>query len=231
MEQVLLNTLGKSSQKTSHQPMSSEDLHAWTLHVQSQSIEKSTTSFYATGAWDYVNFCTAHNLPIDPTPQTLSKYITFTSRFIASGPKYLSGAGHFLHNVYPNFNVNRAHPLVQAAIRGPKKICADPINHKLPLRPEHLPNFLVKAQASDDFDDLLFATLMLCAFYACHQSRELVIKSKSALDWRKIVKRSSLRFSHGYASYHLPYHKTDHFFTGFKVMFGHHKCADPVVLL
>lgn len=72
---------------------------------------------------------------------------------------------------------------------------------------------------------------MSCAFYACHHSGELVIKTKASLDWRKIVKRSSLRFSHGFASYDLPYHKTDRFFTGSQVMFAHHKVADPVTLL
>lgn len=88
-----------------------------------------------------------------------------------------------------------------------------------------------RARSSNDFDDLLFATLMSCAFYACHRSGELVIKSKSFLDWRKVIKRFFLRFSHGYASYDLPYHKTDRFFTGSQVMFAHHDIADPVKLL
>lgn len=145
MEQVLLNVLGESSRKTARQPMSSADLDAWTLHVQSESIEKSTASCYSTGARDYIAFCSSHNLPIDPTPQTLSKYIAFTSRYIASGPKYLSGVGHFLRNIYPDFDTNRAHPLVKAAIRGSKKIRADPIHRKLPLRPLHLERFVTQA--------------------------------------------------------------------------------------
>lgn len=231
MERVLLNVIGGSSRKLTCQPMSSADLDAWTLHVQSQSIEKSTASCYATGARDYLNFCSSHNLPIDPTPQTLSKYIAFTSKFIASGSKYLSGAGYFLRNIYPDFDSNRAHPLVTSAIKGAKKIRADPIHHKLPLRLSHLSSFVTRARTSNDYDDLLFATLMSCAFYACHRSGELVIKTKALLDWRKIVKRSSLRFSNGYASYDLPYHKTDRFFTGSQVMFAHHDVADPVKLL
>lgn len=133
MERVLLKVIGGLSRKTIRQPMSSSDLDAWTLHVQTESIEKSTASCYAMGARDYLNFCLAHNLPIDPTPQTLSKYIAYTSKFIASGLKYFSGAGHFLRNIYSDFDVNRAHPLVKSAIKGAKKIRADPVHRKLPL--------------------------------------------------------------------------------------------------
>lgn len=231
MEQVLLNVLGKSSHRTVRQPMSSADLEAWTLHVQAESIEKSTASCYATGARDYIYFCSSHGLPLDPTPQTLSKYIAFTSRFISSGPKYLSGIGHYLRNVYPDFDSNRSHPLVKATIKGSRKIRADPIHRKLPLQLSHLSHFVTYAKLTHCFDDLLFATIMACAFFACHRSGEMVIKLKAALDWRKIIKRSSLSFSQGCASYILPYHKTDRFFTGSQVMFAHHKIVDPVNLL
>jgi hypothetical protein len=65
---------------------------------------------YATGARDYINFCIAHSLPLDPTPSTLSRYVAYTSQFIASAPKYLTGVRHFLHDrdIYPDFDANRA---------------------------------------------------------------------------------------------------------------------------
>ena len=68
--------------------MDLDDLDAWVLLLQVHSIEKSTTKGYATGACDYLNFCISHSLSIDPTLQTLSCYISYTSQFIASGPKY-----------------------------------------------------------------------------------------------------------------------------------------------
>ncbi|KAJ7609280.1 hypothetical protein DFH06DRAFT_920683, partial [Mycena polygramma] len=158
-----------------------------------------------------------HFLPLAPTPKTLSRYIAYTSQFIASGPKYLSGARHFLQDLYPEWDESRADPLVQATIRGSKKARADPVRRKLPLRPSHLDAFLQLAICSGCYDDFLFAVLLACCFYGCHRSGELVLKNdKSLFDWRKIIKRASLVFAGGRAQYHLPYHK---------------EIADPVVLL
>ncbi|KAG5730697.1 hypothetical protein E4T56_gene4054 [Termitomyces sp. T112] len=115
-----------------------------------QAIEKSTASGYVTGACDYVKFCIKHNIPLDPTPQTLARFIAYTSRFIASGPKYLTGLRHFIRDFYPNFDNNRAHPIVQATIRGSKKVRADPIRRKQPLRPHHLTEFVNTARHTAD---------------------------------------------------------------------------------
>ncbi|KAJ7722279.1 hypothetical protein DFH07DRAFT_679508, partial [Mycena maculata] len=173
-----------------------------------------------------------HSLPLDPTPQTLSCYIAYTSQFIASGPKYLSGARHFLKDLYPDFDENRANPLVQATIRGSRKARADPIRRKLPLRPAHLDAFLQIVFCSGRYDDLLFAVLLSCCFYGCHRSGELVLKNnKSLFDWRKIIKRASLIFVDGRAQYRLPYHKGDPFYRGTDVLFTVQDIADPVNLL
>jgi hypothetical protein len=67
------------------------DLDAHALYLQVNSIERSTSKNYASGARDYINFCILHSLPLDPTPTTLSHYIAYSSQFIASGPKYLTG--------------------------------------------------------------------------------------------------------------------------------------------
>lgn len=72
--------------------MDLEKLDELVLYLQVHAIERSTRNNYTTGARDYLRFCRIHNLPLDPTPQTLSRYIAYTSRFIASGPKYLTGA-------------------------------------------------------------------------------------------------------------------------------------------
>jgi hypothetical protein len=199
--------------------------------LQSHALEKSTIGGYSTGARDYARFCFLHCLPLDPTPETLSRYIAFTSISIASGPKYLTGARHFLHDLYPGFDVNQASPRVQATIRGSKKVRADPVHRKQPIRIDHLATFLSTARRTRDYDDLLFATIMSCCFYGCHRSGELILKGKKDFDWRNIIKRSSLRFSPGYAGYHLPYHKTDPFFRGTDILFSTQDVADPVSLL
>jgi hypothetical protein len=204
MERVLLSALGEHgrSSRSSHarRPMDLRDLDHRTLWLQANSIEKSTVKGYTTGARDYLKFCLAHSLPIDPTPQTLARYISYTSRFIASGPKYLSGVRHFLADDFPDFDANRAHPLVTSVIRGSKKIRVDPVSRKLPFRLHHLSIFLSRAQLSKSYDDLLFITILACAFYGCHHIGELVQKNdRSLFDWRKVIKRSSLIFSNAHA--------------------------------
>ena len=102
-------------------------LDARALYLQVNAIEQSTSKNYATGARDYINFCILHSLPLDPTPTTLSCYVAFSSQFIASAPKYLTGVRHFLKDLYPEFDKNCSHALVKATIRGFKKVRADPI--------------------------------------------------------------------------------------------------------
>jgi hypothetical protein len=236
MEGVLLNALGGHGNSTrssrAHRPMDLRDLDHRTLWLQANAIEKSTVKGYTTGARDYLKFCMAHSLSIDPTPQTLSRYISYTSCFIASGPKYLTGVRHFLSEVYPDFDANRAHPLVTSVIRGSKKIRADPVSRKLPLRLHHLSAFLSRARSSQSYDDLLFVTILACCVYGCHRVGELVQKNDVSLfDWRKVIKRSSLLFSPRRAQYRLPYHKADPFYRGTDVLFTPQDIADPVALL
>src|SRR5277367_6800728 len=150
MERILLAALGEQSShpRIARPSLSLSSLDDQTLHLQSHAIETSTIKAYVTGARDYINFCIQFSLPITPTPETLSRYITFTSLSIASGPKYLSGARHFLIDLYPEFDVNRAHPLVLSTIRGSKKLRGDPIRCKRPLRLSHLQTFLHIADVS-----------------------------------------------------------------------------------
>ncbi|KAF5381547.1 hypothetical protein D9615_005612 [Tricholomella constricta] len=233
LEGVLLSALGGSGVKRSvRPPVDLDDLDRYALHLQVNAIEKSTALGYATGARDYINFCLNAKLPLDPTPLTLSCYIAFTSRHIASGPKYLSGVRHYLRDVFPDFDANRSHPLVQATIRGSKKIRADPVRRKLPLRVVHLVSFLQTARVSGSYDDFLFAVILSCCFYGCHRSGELIQRNGKALfDWRKVIRRSSLTFAGGRAQYHLPYHKSDPFYRGTDILFTAQESADPVSLL
>lgn len=231
MERVFLSHLGELAPRSAGPPLKLDDLDARVLHLQTHAIEKSTVGGYSTGARDYIRFCKRHHLSLDPTPQTLARYIAFTSLSISSGPKYLTGARHFLHELYPNFDISRASPLVQATIRGSKKVRADPVRRKQPIRLEHLSAFLATANQTRKYDDLLFATIMSCCFYGCHRSGELILKGKKNVDWRKIIKRASLRFTPGYVGYRLPYHKADPFYRGTDILFSVQDIADPVHLL
>ena len=233
MERVLLEAMGEQRKRqghSAHPPMDLHKLDDLVLFLQAHAIEKSTKQNYTTGARDYIHFCTSHKLDLDPTPSTLSRYIAYTSRHIASGPKYLSGARHFLKQLYPHFDESRAHPLVQATIRGSKKVRADPVKRKPPLQISHIQLFYDSRHLS--YDDLLFSTLMSCGFYGCHRIGELTVPNQHDLrDWRKVIKRASLKFENGRAGYHLPYHKSDPFYHGTDILQSHQAVASPVSLL
>ncbi len=230
---MLLNVLGGQRRpRTARSPATLASIDARVAFLQAAATELSTQKGYATGARDYISFCITHHLPLDPTPSTLARYIAYTSRFIRSAPKYLSGARHFLQDIYPDFRRNRAHPLVQATIHGSRKVHADSVTRKLPLRPLHLASFARLALHSGLYDDLLFATILSCAFYACHRIGELIKPNDRSLwDWRKTIKRASLHFLPARVSYHLPYHKGDRFYHGTTILHLRQAVACPVDLL
>ena len=108
MERVLLAALGEQfiCPRVARPALSLSLLDDRALLLQANAIEVSTAKVYATGARDYINFCIQFSLPLAPTPETLSRYIAYASLSIASGPKYLSGARHFLVDLYPEFDAN-----------------------------------------------------------------------------------------------------------------------------
>ena len=221
MEHVLLSALGGHHTCSMHPPMDLGELDALTLHLQINTIDWSTSKAYATGGvimWGFACYMHCHLIPLP----LHSHYIAYTSQFIASGLKYLTGVCHFLGDAYPEFDANWAHPLVTTTVRGPKKVRADHMRCKLCLHMAHLQMFLNVAQCRGSYDDLLFAAIMSCAFYGCHQMGEIVQKNyKSLFDWWKIIKCVSLVFENGHAQYHLPYHKGDPFFRGTDIPLHH----------
>ncbi|EMD30708.1 hypothetical protein CERSUDRAFT_27739, partial [Gelatoporia subvermispora B] len=61
---------------------------------------------------------------------------------------------------------------------------------------------------------------------------ELVWSNDTSLrDWRKVIKRLSLRFEDHRALYHLPYHKGDRFYSGNIILHMPQRAACPVALL
>ena len=222
----------KGGRRRTRPTLSPQQLRDLTIFTQNQAFERSTLKHYATGARDYIDFCHRHRIPLDPTPATLCQYIAYSSLFMASAPKYLTGAQFFLSEFFPDFEKNRKHPAVIRTILGARKVRADPIRRKLPLRIFHLRLFTLKATLSNDYDDLLLATLVSCGFYGCHRLGELVQPNdKSLRDWRKIIKRGSLLFSKDLVRYRLPYNKSDRFFKGYDIWLSNQEFADPVSLL
>src|SRR6266550_5154130 len=95
MANLLLDAIG-GWDISSHPPMPLSALDEWVSHLTANAIERSTKKGYSTGVKSYVRFCLIHNLPLNPTPQNLARYIAYVSQYINSAPQYLSGIRHFL---------------------------------------------------------------------------------------------------------------------------------------
>ncbi|KAF5367457.1 hypothetical protein D9758_003823 [Tetrapyrgos nigripes] len=191
--------------------MDLKELDALVHFLQVHSIEESTKSNYATGAHDYICFCTSHNLPLDPTLSTLSCYVAFTSRHIASAPKYLTGACHYLKDIYPYFDESRSSPLVPFV--APKRFVVMlfttshlslPPTSKVLLTKQNKPSITMTSSLP---------------------------QSLPVLSMPAITLRSSLRFEDSHAAYHLPYHKADPFYCGTDILLTSQTVGNPVQLL
>ena len=225
-----MNALSGAHRRSLARPrvsLSALDEHIAFLHAH--AIKLSTRRNYSTRARDYILFCSIHGLPLDPTPLTIARYIAYTSLHIASAPKYLSGARHFLRDIYPDFDAARKHALVQSTIRGSRKARADPVHRKAPLRLSHLSTFQALALRTGHYDDVLFFTILTTAFFACHRIGELIAPDDRSLwDWRKLIRRQSFNADHDHATYHLPYHKSDPFYHGTDIRFLRATAADGI---
>lgn len=236
MESVLLTTVDIS--RPSRRPpkrskMHIEDIDSLSDKLQTAALDKSTRLHYLTGFRDYANFCHLHNLALNPSVSTFRRYLAYTFTFCSSGPKYLTGVRHFLLPLFPDFDSIRNHPSVQAVAKGAAKSRHAPVRRKEPLRVHHLTHFCVLAARTGDYDDLLFATILSCAFYGCHRIGELVHHNNpNNVDWSKVIRRASLDFPRDdQVAYQLPYSKTDRFFKGSTIVLCHREVADPVSLL
>ena len=87
-----------TSQQPHREPWTPERLNYERSILLGMSIDTSTATTYSSALNSYLTFCKMHALPVDPTPQTLSYYVTFQSFFInpKSVDSYLSGISNQL---------------------------------------------------------------------------------------------------------------------------------------
>jgi hypothetical protein len=104
------------------------------------AIDTSTASTYTSATNSYLAFCKLHNMPINPTPKTLSYYITFQSSHInpKSVESYLSGICNNLEPFFPEIRMNRASALVKRTLKGALHRHGRPTKRKSPLTTTHL---------------------------------------------------------------------------------------------
>jgi hypothetical protein len=159
------------------------------------AIDNSTASTYTSATNSYLAFCKLHNLPIDPTPETLSYYITFQSSHInpKSVASYLAGICNNLEPFFPEIRANRAAALVKRTLKGALRRHGQPTKRKAPLTTVILQSIATSLNGSREHDDKLFLSMLNTGFPGLLRLGEMTVSDNPTLrDFRKVVLRNSL---------------------------------------
>jgi hypothetical protein len=181
------------------------------------SLDTSSFGAYTSALNSYITFCNLHNLPVDPTPDTLSFFVVFLSTYLKpdSVNSYLSGICRQLEAFYPDVRQNRKSLLVSRTMTGCMRRFGGPVNRKAPLSHANLLFVLDSTVSAPSHDELLFVALLFTAFYALLRLGELVFPDKKKLrNYRKIALRHTVTILSTHYSFFLPSHKADPFFEG-----------------
>lgn len=198
------------------------------------ALDNSTFRSYSSHLNSYLAFCNLHQLPIDPTPDTLSYFVTFMSHHIQprSVDAYLSGIVNQLEPHFPDVRHSRHSMLVKRTLRGALHSLGRPIERKQPLLRDDLLRVYSSLQHPLTHDDLLWITQLHCGFYGLLRLGELVAPDDAALrEFSKFSLRSSVTVSSTDFSFLIQRDKTDVRYEGNKVVIHHVELgSDPLPL-
>ncbi|KAJ7807148.1 hypothetical protein B0H14DRAFT_3765155 [Mycena olivaceomarginata] len=188
------------------------------------ALDKSSHSAYTSATNSYLHFCDIHHFDLDPTPETLSLYTVYMCHHIdpRSVNNYLSGISSELEPFYPEVRQNRKSMLVSRTLKGCKRMLSRPIRRKQPLSRTQIQHILDQQPSPPSHDDLLFAAMLLTAFYGLLRLGELTAPDTRALrNPAKWTLRSSVEWLFEGFAFLLQSHKTDLSFEGSRVVIPH----------
>ncbi|KAJ7813944.1 hypothetical protein B0H14DRAFT_3477459 [Mycena olivaceomarginata] len=193
-------------------------------------IDKSTNLMYTSALNSYINFCTLHTFPLEPTNDTMSFFVIYMCHHIA--PKlvdsYLSGICNQLESAFPDVRKVRASPLVKNTLNGARFLFGKGTKRKRPLSTTDLRTVehAVQAQTTISHDDKLFVGMLFSGFDGLLRLGELSWPDIVALrNWKKVIRRSSVKLTDSSFGFFLPGHKADKFFEGNQIIITSR--ADP----
>jgi hypothetical protein len=197
------------------------------------AIDTSTLKTYSSALNSYLTFVRLHDLPVEPTPDTLSFFVVFMSHHIEprSVRSYLSGICQQLEPYFPNVRASRHSPLVERTMTGCLRLKSTPTKRKRALTLSDLSDVLSKMSDSHSHDDKLFKCMLLTGFFALMRLGELSFPNSVKLrNWKKISKRSSVVINNNQYEFHLPGHKADQYFEGNRIIVRkqHYSDINPV---
>jgi len=182
-----------------------------------QAIDKTTLKSYSSALNSYLSFVRLHELPVEPTPDTLSFFTVFMSHHInpRSVTSYLSGICQQLEPYFTGVREARRSPLVERTLKGCTRLKGTAVKRKRALTTGDLNKVVENLQHSNNHDDKLFIAILLTGFFALMRLGELTFPNdKSLHNWRKISKRYSTILTNDHYEFQLPSHKADRFFEG-----------------
>ncbi|KAJ3882197.1 hypothetical protein F5051DRAFT_309257, partial [Lentinula edodes] len=162
-----------------------------------------------------------HNLPVEPTPDTLSFYTVFMSHHISpnSVDSYLSGITNQLEPYFPHVREARKSPLVSRTLKGCKRLRGKPVTRKLPFSRTQIQLAIDRISPSSSFDNLLWTVMLATGFYGLLRLAEMTMKDNPQLrNPRKYTRRLSAQISDNFYSFLLLTHKADTTFQGNRVL-------------
>ena len=215
-----MTSIPNTSQQPFRQPWTADRLVYERSILLGMAIDDSTAAAYTSATNSYLTFCKLHNMLIDPTPETLSYYITFQSSHInpKSVESYLSGICNNLEPFFPEIRANRATALVKRTLKGALRRHGRPTKRKSPLSIAQLQSLTVDLANSPHHDDMLFLSMINTGFPGLLRLGEMAVSDNPHLrNFQKVVLRSSLVWVGVDFEFLLPAHKTDTTFEGNRV--------------
>jgi hypothetical protein len=184
------------------------------------AIDNTTAATYSSALNSYLTFCKLHNLPVDPTPETLSFYITFQSAHInpKSVDSYLSGIANNLEPFFPDVRSSRSSPLVKKTMKGALRRHGTPTKRKSPLTTSQLQSITTDLASSDKHDDKLFVGMLNTGYTGLLRLAEMTTHDNPKLrNHRKLTLRKSVHWFGDDFDFFLPTHKSDATYEGNRV--------------
>ncbi len=146
----------------------------------------------------YTSFSEKHHLPIQPTPNTLSFYIVYTSHYIQphSIKSYLSGICAELELNWPEiWEIHSSH-IVTHTLASCIKLLGQLAHHKCTLSEQDLSTVLHSIHPSSSHDDLLFISIMFMGWYCLLLLGELISPNDLCLrDYQKAIQHCSIKLT------------------------------------
>ena len=132
-----------------------------------QAINVSTCKNYGSALNSYLLFVCMYDMPVEPTPDTLSLYTVFTCHHIKpdSIDTYLSSICHQLELYFPNIWEILKSRLVHCTLEGCKCLRGSPTICKRALTIADLNTVCIAHSFQPSHDDHLFCTQLCISFF------------------------------------------------------------------